>query len=85
MKHFPGKGTSLGNALEVLKLPFITGVLEDSDVWFIKGKQTFLDILGASSFLSSQTQGDKGYVAKKNGLIFYTYKMALFVCIKCLF
>ena len=45
MKSLPGKSTSLGKTLEVLKLPFNTHVLVNSDVCFIEGKQTLLDTL----------------------------------------
>lgn len=80
MKTLPGKSTSLGNTLEVLKLEFNTDFLVDCDVCFIKGKQTLLITLGVSSWLSTETQAEKAYVARKKRSIFlHLRKLYLFV------
>lgn len=41
----------------------------NSGVCFIKGKETLLNTLGASSWFSTEIQVEKGYTVGKNGLI----------------
>lgn len=65
VKPLERKSASLGNTLEMLKLIFNTTVLVNPGVCFIKGKETLLTTLRASSWFSTQIQTEKKIYSRK--------------------